>query len=114
MTARFASFVSGRRTKWIVLGLWLVGLFAAMGANLPGKFSDAEKNESRSFLPENAESTKALDVTERLQGGDIDEVGVCDGDVLYYCEAGQLYFIECAEEGLSCGFDAEAGWFTCF
>jgi RND superfamily putative drug exporter len=70
MISRLARFVSGRRTKWVVLGLWLVGLIASMGANLPGKFADAEKNESRSFLPEAAESTKALDVTERLQDGD--------------------------------------------
>ncbi len=70
MTARIARIVSGRRSKWIVLGVWFLALFAASGANLPGKFSDAEKNESRSFLPGSAESTKALAVTEKLQKGD--------------------------------------------
>ena len=70
MNARMASFIAGRRTKWIVLGLWLVALFAVSGANLPGKFADAEKNESKSFLPADAESTKALEVTEKLQKGD--------------------------------------------
>ena len=36
-----------------------------------GKFADAEKNESTSFLPGDAESTKALEaVTEELQGGE--------------------------------------------
>jgi len=70
MTARIATFVSGRATKWVVLGLWLAGLVAALGADLPGRFADAERNESRSFLPEDAESTKALAVTERLQRGD--------------------------------------------
>ena len=40
-------------------------------ANLPGKFTDAEKNESTSFLPGDAESTKALQATEDLQGGEL-------------------------------------------
>ena len=39
-------------------------------ANLPGKYSDAENNESTSFLPADAESTKALAVSEELQGGE--------------------------------------------
>ena len=40
------------------------------GAGLPGKFTDAEKNESTSFLPGDAESTKALQAVEELQGGE--------------------------------------------
>src|SRR4051812_46407445 len=64
------SIASGRRAKWIIGALWLVLVFAASGANLPGKFSDAEKNESSSFLPGDAESTKALDATKRLQSGE--------------------------------------------
>ena len=41
-----------------------------LGANLPGKFADAEKNESTSFLPGDAESTRALQATEQLQGAE--------------------------------------------
>jgi putative drug exporter of the RND superfamily len=66
----FAAFVSGRRTKWVVLGVWFVVLAGVMGTNLPGKYADAEENESTSFLPGDAESTKALEVTERLQDGE--------------------------------------------
>ena len=52
------AFPAGRAAaKWIVFGVWLVASFAALGANLPGKFADAEKNESTSFLPGDAEST---------------------------------------------------------
>ena len=40
------------------------------GFNLPGKYTDAEKNESTSFLPGDAESTKALEAVEELQGGE--------------------------------------------
>jgi putative drug exporter of the RND superfamily len=55
-----------------VFAIWFVGIFIAAGpANLPAKFSDAEQNESTSFLPGDAESTKALTATEELQGGEL-------------------------------------------
>jgi RND superfamily putative drug exporter len=60
------------RAKWVVFAVWLVGIFIAAGpANLPGKFTDAEDNESTSFLPGDAESTKALQAAEELQGGEL-------------------------------------------
>ena len=50
----------------------MVGIFIAAGpAELPDKFADAENNESTSFLPGDAESTKALTATEDLQGGEL-------------------------------------------
>ncbi len=63
--------VAGRRTKWIVALIWLLAVGGSIAANLPGKFADAEKNESTSFLPGDAESTKALEVLERLEGGEL-------------------------------------------
>jgi putative drug exporter of the RND superfamily len=58
--------------KWVVFGIWLVAIFIAAGpANLPGKFTDAEDNESTSFLPGDAESTEALEAAEELQGGEL-------------------------------------------
>src|ERR687894_2945311 len=66
------ALAAGRRSKWVVFAIWLVGIFIAVGpAQLPTKFSDAEKNESTSFLPGDAESTKALEATEDLQGGEL-------------------------------------------
>ena len=65
-----ARITTGRRSKWIVFFAWILVIVVMLGANLPGKFSDAEENESRSFLPGSAESTKALDVTERLAGAE--------------------------------------------
>ncbi len=63
--------VAGRRTKWVALGIWLLLVFIAAGpAQLVSKFSDAEENESTSFLPGDAESTKALEKSEALQGGE--------------------------------------------
>ena len=66
------AFAAGRRAKWIVFLVWLVGIVIAAGpANLPGKFTDAEDNESTSYLPGDAQSTKALEATEDLQGGEL-------------------------------------------
>jgi RND superfamily putative drug exporter len=65
-----ARITTGPRSKWVVFGAWILLLVISLAANLPGRFSDAEKNESRSFLPGSAESTKVLDVTERLSGAE--------------------------------------------
>jgi putative drug exporter of the RND superfamily len=66
------AIAAGRRAKWVMFLIWLVAIFIASGpANLPGKFTDAEDNESTSFLPGDAESTKALQATEELQGGEL-------------------------------------------
>ena len=63
---------AGPRAKWAVFAIWVVGIMIAAGpANLPGQFTDAEENESTSFLPGDAESTKALQAAEELQGGEL-------------------------------------------
>src|SRR5918999_2992022 len=63
---------AGPHAKWVVFAVWLVGILIAAGpANLPGKFTDAEENESTSFLPGDAESTHALTAAEELQGGEL-------------------------------------------
>ena len=66
------SIAAGPRAKWVVFLVWLVGIIIAVGpAQLPTKFTDAENNESTSYLPGDAESTKALEKTEGLQGGEL-------------------------------------------
>ena len=62
---------AGRRAKWVIALVWFLAIIGSFAANLPGKFTDAEKNESTSFLPGDAESTKALEATERFQNGEI-------------------------------------------
>ena len=62
---------AGRRAKWVVAAIWLIAMVVSFGANLPGKFTDAEENESTSFLPGDAESTRALAAFERFQGGEL-------------------------------------------
>src|SRR5918997_3820088 len=68
---RLLTFPGTRRGKWIVFFAWILLVFGGSAAGLPAKFSDAEENESTSFLPEEAESTKALEVTEELQEGEL-------------------------------------------
>jgi putative drug exporter of the RND superfamily len=58
------------RTRLVVIGLWVVAIFVCFAFNLPGKFSDAERNESSSYLPGDAESTRALEATKRLTRGE--------------------------------------------
>jgi RND superfamily putative drug exporter len=66
------TFPAGRRAKWVVFAVWLIGIFVVVGpANLPGKFEEAENNEATSYLPGSAESTDALEATEELQNGEL-------------------------------------------
>src|SRR4051794_22476737 len=68
--ARLLSLSAGRRAKWIVAGAWLLIVLIVLAFGLPAKFSSAEKNESTSFLPGDAESTKELQASDRLQRGE--------------------------------------------
>jgi putative drug exporter of the RND superfamily len=71
MRGSWFTFPAGRRAKWVVFALWFLAIFIASGVDLPGKFEEAENNEATSYLPGDAESTKALAKTEALQKGEI-------------------------------------------
>ncbi|HWC25487.1 MAG TPA: MMPL family transporter, partial [Solirubrobacteraceae bacterium] len=60
-----------RTAKWVVATVWFAAMVATVAFDLPGKFADAEANEATSFLPGDAESTAALTLTERFQGGEL-------------------------------------------
>ncbi|RNI22861.1 MMPL family transporter [Flexivirga caeni] len=59
MDHRFAALVCGRRSKYVVLVVWVVALLAL--GPLAGKLSGAQDNQTSSWLPASAESTKAFD-----------------------------------------------------
>src|SRR5918992_1065445 len=64
-----ASFVSGRRTKWVVLAIWIVAAIA-MGS-VGSKLADVTTDETASFLPEDAQSTQVQELLkERFPGGE--------------------------------------------
>ena len=64
-----ASMPGGRRAKWIVLAFWLIVVVAA--GPLFGKLMGAEKNDAKSWLPANAESTKVLDLQSHFQSPNV-------------------------------------------
>jgi putative drug exporter of the RND superfamily len=64
-----ASFVSGRRTKWAVIALWIVAVAAL--SPLGSKLADVTSDETASFLPDEAESTEVQELLkERFPGGE--------------------------------------------
>src|SRR6476469_2079688 len=59
MHRQIAGRLTGRVTKWLVLGFWI--LVVAAAGPVAGKLGDVQDNQASSWLPASAESTKALD-----------------------------------------------------
>ncbi|MFC8447524.1 MMPL family transporter [Kitasatospora sp. NPDC057223] len=64
-TRRLAALPCGRRSKWVVLALWLV--LVVVAGPLAGKLMSAEDNEASSWLPGKAESTQVLVLQRTFQ-----------------------------------------------
>ena len=62
-----ARLVSGRRSKFVVLGVWVIAL-AAMGP-FAAKFESKQHNEPSSFLPGSAESVAVLEAGKEFPSG---------------------------------------------
>ncbi len=45
--------------------------------------------------------------------GDVDHVGVCDGDIVYWCDGGTLASIDCGEAGRTCGWNSDQKFNDC-
>ncbi|MDI2126159.1 MMPL family transporter [Yinghuangia seranimata] len=63
VAARYAAVVAGRRSKWAVLALWV--LLIAVGGSLAAKLGEVQDNDPQTWLPADAQSTRAIDVAER-------------------------------------------------
>jgi putative drug exporter of the RND superfamily len=63
--ARLAGVVCGRRSKFIVVGLWI--LIMAVTGPFAGKLTGAEKNDASAYLPSSAESTQELNAEAAFQ-----------------------------------------------
>jgi len=64
---RVATFPADRRGKWIVLVVWLA--LVALAGPVGGKLASVVKNDQASYLPSDAESTRAIDVIKRFPSG---------------------------------------------
>ncbi len=65
MHRQIAGTLTGPRTKWLVLALWIIAV-AVLGS-FAGKLTGVEDNQAQSWLPGNAESTRALAKLEAFQ-----------------------------------------------
>jgi RND superfamily putative drug exporter len=77
----FADLPGGRRSKFAIVGVWLIVLFAI--GPLAGKFEDAQENDPADYLPAKAESVEAIEVLENLPRGDI-----ADAITVFYRDGG--------------------------
>ncbi len=58
MHRQIAGKLTGKVTKWIVLAFWIVAVVVL--GSFAGKLTEVQDNQASSWLPGNAESTKAL------------------------------------------------------
>lgn len=65
---RLSGIPSGRRSKWIILAVWLILVIGV--APLAGRLQSVEENDASAFLPESAESLDVALFEEQLQQGD--------------------------------------------
>jgi RND superfamily putative drug exporter len=64
--------VAGRRSKWVILVVWVVAIFALFP--LGSKLSDKTSDDTQSFLPSSAESTEVVRKLDNdFPGGETDQ-----------------------------------------
>ncbi|MEV4130059.1 MMPL family transporter [Nocardia sp. NPDC049707] len=72
LLGRLSRVPSGRRSKWVVLGVWIIALLAL--GTFAGKLTGAQQNDNVTWLPDSAESTQAFKLAEKF--GNSDQVPV--------------------------------------
>ncbi len=65
MHRQIAGKLTGRVTKWFVLAFWVLAVMGLGG--FAGKLTEVQNNEASSWLPGNAESTRALEKMKPFQ-----------------------------------------------
>ena len=84
MLGAISRFAAGRRTKWVVLAIWLIAAFA-LGPLQP-KLQSSTTNENSAFLPKDSESTKVNDLLQKRfpNGREVDAL------IVYEASSGKL------------------------
>jgi putative drug exporter of the RND superfamily len=77
-----ATFVSGRRSKWVVLALWIVAFVAL--SPLGSKLADETEDDTASFLPASSESTQVVEILDER----FDEGETTQGLIVYQRDGG--------------------------
>jgi RND superfamily putative drug exporter len=65
---RIAGLPCGRWTKWAVLAFWIA--VVAVTGPLAGKLNSAQQNDASAWLPNNAESTRVIELAKRFVPSD--------------------------------------------
>lgn len=68
VASRFARFITGRTSKWLVLAIWIVTLAGV--SPFAAKLTDVQNNETETWLPENAESLVVAQLQENFPNAD--------------------------------------------
>jgi RND superfamily putative drug exporter len=69
---KVASIVTGRRSKWAILVVWVIAVFAVFP--LGSKLTDKTSDDTQSFLPSSAESTEVVrQLDEDFSQGETDQ-----------------------------------------
>ncbi|GLY74336.1 MMPL family transporter [Actinoallomurus iriomotensis] len=68
MNRRLLRLLTGRRTKWLVLGVWLVLLMA--GGTLGGRLQSVTQNTAEAYLPGSAEATQVIRLQDKVHKED--------------------------------------------
>jgi RND superfamily putative drug exporter len=68
LASRYAIFVSGKRSKWLVLVAWI--MIVAVVSPFAAKLGDVENNETETWLPGNAESLVVANLQEEFPNAD--------------------------------------------
>src|SRR5688500_11981353 len=76
MLGRISQFSAGRRTKWVVIALWLL-IVAAVGS-YSGKLQDVTTDENEDYLPASSDSVEVINLLEERfpEGREIDALVV--------------------------------------
>jgi putative drug exporter of the RND superfamily len=65
---RLAVLPAGRRGKWVALAAWV--LLLLLTSSVAGRLADVQQNDAASYLPADAESTRALALQREASGSD--------------------------------------------
>jgi putative drug exporter of the RND superfamily len=68
IVARLAGIPAGRRTKWLILAIWIA--IVAVASPFGAQLSDVETNDSTAFLPSSAESLEVERLLAEFENGD--------------------------------------------